>query len=84
MGQRRAAAPIRTAVVGFGISGKVFHAPLIAADPEYSLDVIVTADPERAAEAARLYPQRPDRPDARRRCSPSPGTWTSWSSAPRR
>jgi predicted dehydrogenase len=51
------AAPIRTAVVGFGISGKVFHAPLLAADPKYSLDVIVTADPGRAAEAARLYPQ---------------------------
>lgn len=51
------AAPIRTAVVGFGVSGKVFHAPLIAADPNYSLDVIVTADPVRAAEVARLYPQ---------------------------
>lgn len=51
-----AEARIRTAVVGFGISGKVFHAPLIAADPGYSLDVIVTADPQRAAEAARLYP----------------------------
>jgi predicted dehydrogenase len=51
------AGPIRTAVVGFGISGRVFHAPLIAADPGYSLDVIVTADPERAAEAARLYPR---------------------------
>lgn len=49
--------PIRTAVVGFGISGKVFHAPLIAADPSYSLDFIVTADPARAAEAVRLYPQ---------------------------
>lgn len=49
-------APIRTAVVGFGISGRVFHAPLIAAAPGYSLDVIVTADPERAAEAARLHP----------------------------
>jgi predicted dehydrogenase len=48
--------PLRTAVVGFGVSGKVFHAPLIAADPEYSLDVIVTADPQRAAEAVRLYP----------------------------
>ena len=34
------AAPIRTAVVGFGISGKVFHTPLIAADRNYSLDVI--------------------------------------------
>jgi predicted dehydrogenase len=51
-----APAPIRTAVVGFGISGKVFHAPLISADPGYSLDVIVTADPDRVAEAARLYP----------------------------
>ncbi|HJW00237.1 MAG TPA: Gfo/Idh/MocA family oxidoreductase [Arthrobacter sp.] len=54
---RVAAAPVRTAVVGFGVSGKVFHAPLIAADRNYSLDVIVTGDPERAAEAARRYPQ---------------------------
>lgn len=54
---RRVASPrIRTAVVGFGVSGKVFHAPLVAADPGYSLDIIVTADPTRAAEAARLYP----------------------------
>ncbi|GAB2745588.1 Gfo/Idh/MocA family protein [Arthrobacter bambusae] len=51
-----APSPIRTAVVGFGVSGKVFHAPLVAADPGYSLDVIVTADPRRASEAARLYP----------------------------
>ena len=48
--------PIRTAVVGFGISGRVFHAPLIAADSAFSLDVIVTADPERASQAAALYP----------------------------
>jgi scyllo-inositol 2-dehydrogenase (NADP+) len=51
-----AGAPIRTAIVGFGISGKVFHAPLIAANPDFSLDVIVTSEPGRAAEAARLYP----------------------------
>ncbi|MDQ0755099.1 Gfo/Idh/MocA family oxidoreductase [Arthrobacter sp. B3I4] len=51
-----AGSPIRTAVVGFGVSGKVFHAPLIAAHPRYSLDVIVTSQPDRAAEAARLYP----------------------------
>jgi predicted dehydrogenase len=50
-------APLRTAVVGFGVSGMVFHAPLVAADPDYSLDVIVTAQPDRAAEAARLYPR---------------------------
>jgi scyllo-inositol 2-dehydrogenase (NADP+) len=49
--------PIRTAVVGFGISGRVFHAPLIEADPAFSLDVIVTADPDRAAAAASRYPK---------------------------
>jgi predicted dehydrogenase len=54
---KAAAAPIRTAVVGFGVSGKVFHSPLIAANPDFSLDVIVTSQPGRAAEAARLYPR---------------------------
>lgn len=48
--------PIRTAVVGFGVSGRVFHAPFVAADPAYSLDVIVTADPGRAADAAARHP----------------------------
>jgi predicted dehydrogenase len=49
-------APIRTAVVGFGLSGRVFHAPLVAADPGYSLDVIATSDPGRQAAAAEQYP----------------------------
>lgn len=48
--------PLRTAVVGFGVSGRVFHAPLIAANPAYSLDVIVTGNPDRAAQAKALYP----------------------------
>lgn len=48
--------PVRTAVVGFGISGRVFHAPLIASDPRYSLDFIVTADPERSRQAKSSYP----------------------------
>ncbi|CAI3800462.1 Gfo/Idh/MocA family protein [Pseudarthrobacter sp. MM222] len=55
--QTASEAPIRTAIVGFGISGRVFHAPLIEADPAYSLDVIVTADPERAAAAASRHPR---------------------------
>jgi scyllo-inositol 2-dehydrogenase (NADP+) len=49
-------AVVRTAVVGFGISGRVFHAPLIAADPRYSLNLIVTADPERSSQATSTYP----------------------------
>jgi predicted dehydrogenase len=49
-------APIRTAVAGFGLSGSVFHAPLIAADPAYSLDVIATSDAGRKSDAAGRYP----------------------------
>lgn len=48
--------PIRTAVIGFGLSGRVFHTPFIAADEQFSLDVIVTGNPERAADAAGRYP----------------------------
>lgn len=48
--------PIRTAVVGFGVSGRVFHSPFLQADPAYSLDVIVTGDADRAADAAARHP----------------------------
>jgi predicted dehydrogenase len=48
--------PLRTAVIGFGLSGRVFHTPLLAADPAYSLDAIVTAHPERSAQAAATHP----------------------------
>lgn len=49
--------PIRTAVIGFGTGGRVFHAPLIDADPAFRLDLIVTADPERQRQARSTYPQ---------------------------
>lgn len=51
-----ASSRIRTAVVGFGLSGSVFHAPLIAADQSYSLDVIATSDAGRQAAAVERYP----------------------------
>ncbi len=47
---------IRTAVAGFGLSGSVFHAPLLAANPSYSLDVVSTSDAGRKAAAAARYP----------------------------
>ncbi len=47
---------IRTAMIGFGMSGKVFHTPFLADNPAYSLDVIVTGNPERAALATQLHP----------------------------
>jgi predicted dehydrogenase len=47
---------IRTAVVGYGLSGSVFHAPLIAADGRYSLDIVATSDAGRQAAALERYP----------------------------
>ncbi|GAA4196820.1 Gfo/Idh/MocA family oxidoreductase [Streptosporangium oxazolinicum] len=49
-------APIRTAIVGYGLAGSVFHAPLISADPAYALRGIVTGDRERARAATERYP----------------------------
>jgi len=50
------AGPIRTAVAGFGLSGSVFHAPLLAADPAFSVAVISTSDAGRQSAAAARYP----------------------------
>jgi scyllo-inositol 2-dehydrogenase (NADP+) len=49
-------APIRAGVIGYGLSGRVFHAPFLAANPDFSLDVIVTANAERSASALAAYP----------------------------
>ncbi|QTG81399.1 Gfo/Idh/MocA family oxidoreductase [Arthrobacter crystallopoietes] len=48
--------PLRTAVIGFGLSGRVFHTPFLEASGEYSLDFIVTGNPERAVLARATYP----------------------------
>jgi len=47
---------IRTGIIGFGLSGRVFHAPFIATNADFSLDLIATGDPGRAAEAAAQHP----------------------------
>ncbi|WP_028281253.1 Gfo/Idh/MocA family oxidoreductase [Arthrobacter sp. H5] len=47
---------IRTAVIGFGLGGRVFHAPFVQANARYSLDVVVTSNPERRAEVEKRYP----------------------------
>lgn len=48
---------IRTALLGFGLAGSVFHAPPLESLEAFSLDVIVTSDPQRQAEAKRAHPQ---------------------------
>ena len=47
---------IRVGLVGFGLGGAVFHAPLIEATPALSLDAIVTTHPERVVRARERYP----------------------------
>ncbi len=49
-------AAIRTAIIGYGLSGRIFHAPFIAADPRFSIEAISTSDPARRARAAHDHP----------------------------
>ncbi len=52
--------PIRTAVLGYGLAGRVFHCPFVAAVPGLELSVIALRSPESAARTAdavrSLYP----------------------------
>ncbi len=59
----RSSDPVRVAVVGFGLGGQVFHAPLVEAVPEMRLVSIVTSDPERAGVARTRYPRARVLPD---------------------
>ncbi|WP_299168732.1 Gfo/Idh/MocA family oxidoreductase [uncultured Arthrobacter sp.] len=47
---------IRTALIGFGLGGRVFHAPFVSAGSRYSLDVIVTSNEDRIAQVESQYP----------------------------
>ena len=49
--------PLRVAVVGYGLGGSVFHAPLVEATDDMTLEVVVTSDRERAEAARRRYPR---------------------------
>ena len=47
--------PLRVALIGFGLGGASFHAPLIAATPGMRLATVMTRNPERRAAALRDY-----------------------------
>jgi predicted dehydrogenase len=47
---------LRGAVIGYGLAGSVFHAPLIAATPGLKVSTVVTGNPERKAAASQEYP----------------------------
>jgi predicted dehydrogenase len=48
--------PIGVGLIGYGLAGAVFHAPLIASTPGLALRMVVTGDPERQAQAKGRYP----------------------------
>ncbi|WP_097880218.1 Gfo/Idh/MocA family oxidoreductase [Streptomyces sp. st140] len=50
-------APLRVALVGYGLAGSVFHAPLVSATDGLVLDTVVTSNEERRAEARAAHPE---------------------------
>jgi predicted dehydrogenase len=48
---------VRVALVGYGLAGEAFHAPLIAAEPGLELAAVVTRSPQRRAAATERYPR---------------------------
>ncbi|MFJ3965405.1 Gfo/Idh/MocA family oxidoreductase [Streptomyces sp. NPDC090036] len=51
-----APAPLRVGLIGYGLAGSVFHAPLVAATDGLALDTVVTSDPDRQARARAEFP----------------------------
>src|SRR5216110_1790923 len=53
---------IRVALIGYGLGGRSFHAPIIAANPDLRLSVVVTEHPAArvVANAEDLFERRDD------------------------
>lgn len=49
-------APLRAGIIGFGLAGRVFHAPFLATNPAFTIAAIATSDADRAAQAAAAHP----------------------------
>src|SRR3954462_13050607 len=47
---------MRVAIIGYGLAGSVFHAPLVEATDGLELATIVTSNRERQEEARRAHP----------------------------
>jgi predicted dehydrogenase len=48
--------PLRVGLLGYGLAGRVFHAPLVAATDGLRLAAVVTTDPNRRAQVLRDHP----------------------------
>lgn len=49
-------APIRTGVIGYGLSGRIFHSPFLRSDPRFRIDLISTSDSHRHEQARAENP----------------------------
>jgi scyllo-inositol 2-dehydrogenase (NADP+) len=47
---------LRVGLIGYGLAGAVFHAPLVATTPGLELAAVVTGDPERQDQVRREHP----------------------------
>src|SRR5690349_11449288 len=54
-----APSPVRIGLLGYGLGGRVFHAPLIASAPGVEFAGVVTRSPDRRAELAAQHPGVP-------------------------
>jgi scyllo-inositol 2-dehydrogenase (NADP+) len=48
--------PTRVLLLGYGLAGRVFHAPLITAEPDLEIAAVITSDPTRRAQAEADLP----------------------------
>ncbi len=48
---------IRTGIIGYGLSGRIFHSPFIATSPRFSLEVVSTGDAGRRAQLTGAHPE---------------------------
>ncbi|MEU1512278.1 Gfo/Idh/MocA family oxidoreductase [Streptomyces sp. NPDC005811] len=55
-GRKTGESPVRVGLIGYGLAGSVFHAPLIAATEGLTLDTVVTSNPERQDQARAAFP----------------------------
>ncbi len=55
-GSEHSASPLRVAIIGYGLAGAVFHAPLIAATGGMTVTAIVTSNAERQQRARAGFP----------------------------
>ncbi len=47
---------LRAAIIGYGLAGRFFHAPLIAATEGLTVGAVVTSDPRRKEQVAHEHP----------------------------